>query len=160
MTIDFQLDEYHDRLEDFPEEDEDVNSDDDNNSAPPITKIVPNKLQGKPSKWKWWTFKSCQIRRLLSYRFTLRDTTQNMERGLIEHSHPFRISILRKRVRRYEIIAGTNRRMKERERERENWCFSRAILNNFRRIRVHECDTRLACTKQIKKKEGEKAEKT
>ena len=93
-----------------------------------------------------------------------------MERGLIEHSHPFRISILRKRVRRYEIIAGTNRRMKEsesesasereRERERENWCFSRAILNNFRRIRVHECDTRLACTKQIKKKEGEKAEKT
>lgn len=56
MTIDFQLDEYHDRLEDFPEEDEDVNSDDDNNSAPPITKIVPNKLQGKPFKMEVMDF--------------------------------------------------------------------------------------------------------
>ncbi|XP_017796337.1 PREDICTED: sodium-dependent neutral amino acid transporter B(0)AT3 [Habropoda laboriosa] len=50
MMGDVDMDEYHDRLEDFPEEDEDVNSDDDNNSAPPITKIVPNKFQGKPFK--------------------------------------------------------------------------------------------------------------
>lgn len=55
-TLLFQLDEYHDRLEDFPEEDEDVNSDDDNNSAPPITKIVPNKLQGKPFKMEVMDF--------------------------------------------------------------------------------------------------------
>ncbi|XP_024941160.1 sodium- and chloride-dependent transporter XTRP3 isoform X2 [Cephus cinctus] len=46
MMGDVDLDEYHDRLEDFPEEDEDEdeNSDDDNNSAPPFTKMVPNKL--------------------------------------------------------------------------------------------------------------------
>ncbi|XP_076672197.1 sodium-dependent neutral amino acid transporter B(0)AT3 isoform X1 [Andrena cerasifolii] len=50
MMGDVDMDEYHDRLEDFPEEDEDINSDDDNNSAPPITKIVPNKLQGKSFK--------------------------------------------------------------------------------------------------------------
>lgn len=55
-TLIFQLDEYHDRLEDFPEEDEDINSDDDNNSAPPITKIVPNKLQGKPFKMEVMDF--------------------------------------------------------------------------------------------------------
>ncbi|CAD1476423.1 unnamed protein product [Heterotrigona itama] len=56
MMGDVDLDEYHDRLEDFPEEDEDVNSDDDNNSAPPITKIVPNKLQGKPFKMEVMDF--------------------------------------------------------------------------------------------------------
>ena len=55
-NLHFQLDEYHDRLEDFPEEDEDVNSDDDNNSAPPITKIVPNKLQSKPFKMEVMDF--------------------------------------------------------------------------------------------------------
>ncbi|XP_003402418.1 sodium- and chloride-dependent transporter XTRP3 isoform X1 [Bombus terrestris] len=56
MMGDVDLDEYHDRLEDFPEEDEDVNSDDDNNSAPPITKIVPNKLQSKPFKMEVMDF--------------------------------------------------------------------------------------------------------
>ncbi|XP_076629260.1 sodium- and chloride-dependent transporter XTRP3 isoform X2 [Colletes latitarsis] len=56
MMGDVDLDEYHDRLEDFPEEDEDINSDDDNNSAPPITKIVPNKLQGKPFKMEVMDF--------------------------------------------------------------------------------------------------------
>lgn len=50
MMGDVDMDEYHDRLEDFPEEDEDLDSDDDNNSAPPLTKIVPNKLQGKAFK--------------------------------------------------------------------------------------------------------------
>ncbi|XP_003700818.1 sodium- and chloride-dependent transporter XTRP3 isoform X2 [Megachile rotundata] len=56
MMGDVDLDEYHDRLEDFPEEDEDINSDDDNNTAPPITKIVPNKLQGKPFKMEVMDF--------------------------------------------------------------------------------------------------------
>ncbi|KAG7213955.1 hypothetical protein KM043_003148 [Ampulex compressa] len=56
MMGDVDLDEYHDRLEDFPEEDEDVNSDDDNNSAPPITKIVPNKLQGRTFKMEVMDF--------------------------------------------------------------------------------------------------------
>ncbi|XP_035727781.1 sodium-dependent neutral amino acid transporter B(0)AT3-like isoform X2 [Vespa mandarinia] len=56
MMGDVDLDEYHDRLEDFPEEDEDVNSDDDNNSAPPITKIVPNKLQGRAFKMEAMEF--------------------------------------------------------------------------------------------------------
>nr|XP_033326953.1 sodium- and chloride-dependent transporter XTRP3 isoform X3 [Megalopta genalis] len=56
MMGDVDLDEYHDRLEDFPEEDEDINSDDDNNSAPPITKIVSNKLQGKPFKMEVMDF--------------------------------------------------------------------------------------------------------
>lgn len=56
MMGDVDLDEYHDRLEDFPEEDEDVNSDDDNNCAPPITKIVPNKLQGKSFKMEVMDF--------------------------------------------------------------------------------------------------------
>nr|KAF7398102.1 hypothetical protein H0235_016110 [Vespula pensylvanica] len=56
MMGDVDLDEYHDRLEDFPEEDEDVNSDDDNNSAPPITKMVPNKLQGRAFKMEAMEF--------------------------------------------------------------------------------------------------------
>ncbi|XP_076239901.1 sodium- and chloride-dependent transporter XTRP3 [Calliopsis andreniformis] len=56
MMGDVDLDEYHDRLEHFPEEDEDINSDDDNNSAPPITKIVPNKFQGKPFKMEVMDF--------------------------------------------------------------------------------------------------------
>ncbi|XP_026668271.1 sodium- and chloride-dependent transporter XTRP3 isoform X2 [Ceratina calcarata] len=56
FMTDGDLDEYHDRLEDFPEEPEDVNSDDDNNCAPPITKIVPNKLQGKSFKMEVMDF--------------------------------------------------------------------------------------------------------
>ncbi|XP_053980742.1 sodium- and chloride-dependent transporter XTRP3 isoform X2 [Hylaeus volcanicus] len=57
MMGDVDLDEYHDRLEDFPEEDEDINSDDDNNSGPPMTKIVSNKLhQGKPFKMEVMDF--------------------------------------------------------------------------------------------------------
>ncbi|XP_014608769.1 PREDICTED: sodium-dependent neutral amino acid transporter B(0)AT3 isoform X1 [Polistes canadensis] len=56
MMGDVDLDEYHDRLEDFPEEDEDINSDDDNNSAPPISKMVPNKLQGRAFKMEAMEF--------------------------------------------------------------------------------------------------------
>ncbi|XP_054002780.1 sodium- and chloride-dependent transporter XTRP3 isoform X1 [Hylaeus anthracinus] len=57
MMGDVDLDEYHDRLEDFPEEDEDINSDDDNNSGPPMAKIVSNKLhQGKPFKMEVMDF--------------------------------------------------------------------------------------------------------
>lgn len=56
FDFDFQLDEYHDRLEDFPEEDEDANSDDDDNGGPPITKIAPNKLQGKTFKMEVMDF--------------------------------------------------------------------------------------------------------
>ncbi|XP_019699439.1 sodium- and chloride-dependent transporter XTRP3 isoform X1 [Harpegnathos saltator] len=56
MMGDVDLDEYHDRLEDFPEEDEDVNSDDDNNAAPPMGKIVNKEMQGKAFKMEVMNF--------------------------------------------------------------------------------------------------------
>ncbi|XP_066600684.1 sodium- and chloride-dependent transporter XTRP3 isoform X2 [Prorops nasuta] len=56
MIGDVDLDEYHDRLEDFPEEEEDMNSDDDNNSAPTMSKIVPNKLHGRAFKMQVMDF--------------------------------------------------------------------------------------------------------
>lgn len=51
----FQMDEYHDRMEDFPEEDEDANSDDDdddgNRGAPhSLKKMALNQHQGKGFK--------------------------------------------------------------------------------------------------------------
>ncbi|XP_032688425.1 sodium-dependent neutral amino acid transporter B(0)AT1 isoform X2 [Odontomachus brunneus] len=56
MMGDVDLDEYHDRLEDFPEEDEDVNSDDDNNAAPPMSKIANKEMQGKAFKMEVMNF--------------------------------------------------------------------------------------------------------
>ncbi|RLU24423.1 hypothetical protein DMN91_002512 [Ooceraea biroi] len=50
MMGDVDLDEYHERLEDFPEEDEDINSDDDNNSAPPLGKLANKAMQGRAFK--------------------------------------------------------------------------------------------------------------
>jgi len=46
----FQLDESHERLEDFPEEDEDINSDDDTNSAPPMGKLANKAMQSRAFK--------------------------------------------------------------------------------------------------------------
>jgi len=48
--INFQLDEYHDRLEDFPEEDEDINSDDDTNNVPAMSKLAKKAMQGRAFK--------------------------------------------------------------------------------------------------------------
>ncbi|XP_014475460.1 PREDICTED: sodium- and chloride-dependent transporter XTRP3 isoform X1 [Dinoponera quadriceps] len=56
MMGDVDLDEYHDRLEDFPEEDEDVNSDDDNNAAPPMGRIANKEMQGKAFKMEVMSF--------------------------------------------------------------------------------------------------------
>ena len=51
------MDEYHDRLEDFPEEDEDVNSDDDNNCAPQnLKKLASSQHQGKGFKMEVMEF--------------------------------------------------------------------------------------------------------
>lgn len=52
-----QLDEYHSRLEDFSEEDEDANSDDDNNSAPQnLQKIAANQHKSKGFKMEVMEF--------------------------------------------------------------------------------------------------------
>ncbi|XP_015521293.2 sodium- and chloride-dependent transporter XTRP3 isoform X1 [Neodiprion lecontei] len=58
MMGDVDLDEYHDRLEDFPEEeeDEDDNSDDDNNTAPSSTRMVANQMKGKAFKMEVMDF--------------------------------------------------------------------------------------------------------
>ncbi|XP_023287965.1 sodium- and chloride-dependent transporter XTRP3 isoform X2 [Orussus abietinus] len=56
MMGDVDLDEYHDRLEDFPEEDEDVNSDDDNNGAPSCADIAAKKHQGRAFKMEVMDF--------------------------------------------------------------------------------------------------------
>lgn len=47
ILFNFQLDEYPDRLEDFPEEDEDdINSDDDN-GAPTMNKMANKAMAGR-----------------------------------------------------------------------------------------------------------------
>ncbi|KAH0950902.1 hypothetical protein HN011_000342 [Eciton burchellii] len=50
MMGDVDLDESHERLEDFPEEDEDINSDDDTNSAPPMGKLANKAMQSRAFK--------------------------------------------------------------------------------------------------------------
>ncbi|XP_043267351.1 sodium- and chloride-dependent transporter XTRP3 isoform X2 [Venturia canescens] len=57
MMGDVDLDEYHSRLEDFSEEDEDVNSDDDNNSAPQnLQKMAANQHKSKGFKMEVMEF--------------------------------------------------------------------------------------------------------
>lgn len=46
------MEEYHDRLEDFLEDDEDVNSDDDNNGPPTLSKIASKNLRGRGFQMK------------------------------------------------------------------------------------------------------------
>ncbi|XP_077269484.1 sodium- and chloride-dependent transporter XTRP3 [Temnothorax americanus] len=51
MMGDVDLDEYHDRLEDFPEEDEDINSDDDApNTASSMSKMANKAMKGRAFK--------------------------------------------------------------------------------------------------------------
>lgn len=51
------MDEYHDRLEDFPEEDEDdANSDDDNNGPPTLAKIASSNMKGRGFKMEVMNF--------------------------------------------------------------------------------------------------------
>lgn len=52
------MDEYHDRLEDFPEEeeDEDDDSDDDNNCAPSSAKMAASQMKGKAFKMEVMDF--------------------------------------------------------------------------------------------------------
>lgn len=54
--LNFQLDEYHDRLEDFPEEDEDINSDDDTNNVPAMSKLAKKAMQGRAFKMEVMNF--------------------------------------------------------------------------------------------------------
>ncbi|XP_018378027.1 PREDICTED: sodium- and chloride-dependent transporter XTRP3 [Trachymyrmex cornetzi] len=56
MMGDVDLDEYHDRLEDFPEEDEDINSDDDMNTAPTMNKIANKAMKGRAFKMEVMNF--------------------------------------------------------------------------------------------------------
>ncbi|XP_018398933.1 PREDICTED: sodium- and chloride-dependent transporter XTRP3 [Cyphomyrmex costatus] len=56
MMADVDLDEYHDRLEDFPEEDEDINSDDDINTAPTMNKIANKAMKGRAFKMEVMNF--------------------------------------------------------------------------------------------------------
>ncbi|KYM77352.1 Orphan sodium- and chloride-dependent neurotransmitter transporter NTT4 [Atta colombica] len=56
MMGDVDLDEYHDRLEDFPEEDEDINSDDDTNTAPTMNKIANKAMKGRAFKMEVMNF--------------------------------------------------------------------------------------------------------
>ncbi|XP_011173559.1 sodium- and chloride-dependent transporter XTRP3 [Solenopsis invicta] len=56
MMGDVDLDEYHDRLEDFPEEDEDVNSDDDTNAAPTMSKLANKAMKGRAFKMEVMNF--------------------------------------------------------------------------------------------------------
>ncbi|XP_046738480.1 sodium- and chloride-dependent transporter XTRP3 isoform X2 [Diprion similis] len=58
MMGDVDLDEYHDRLEDFPEEeeDEDYNSDNDKNTAPSSARLVANQMKGKAFKMEVMDF--------------------------------------------------------------------------------------------------------
>ncbi|KAG5316935.1 S6A17 protein, partial [Acromyrmex heyeri] len=56
MMGDVDLDEYHDRLEDFPEEDEDINSDDDTNTAPTMNKMANKAMKGRAFKMEVMNF--------------------------------------------------------------------------------------------------------
>lgn len=56
MIGDVDLDDYHDRLEDFPEEDEDINSDDDMNVAPSMSKIASKAMKGRAFKMEVMNF--------------------------------------------------------------------------------------------------------
>ncbi|XP_011692153.1 PREDICTED: sodium- and chloride-dependent transporter XTRP3 [Wasmannia auropunctata] len=56
MMGDVDLDEYHDRLEDFPEEDEDINSDDDTNAAPSMNKMANKAMKGRAFKMEVMNF--------------------------------------------------------------------------------------------------------
>ncbi|XP_008203185.1 sodium- and chloride-dependent transporter XTRP3 isoform X2 [Nasonia vitripennis] len=57
MMGDVDMDEYHDRLEDFPEEDEDDgNSDDDNNGPPTLAKIASSNMKGRGFKMEAMNF--------------------------------------------------------------------------------------------------------
>ncbi|XP_029658938.1 sodium- and chloride-dependent transporter XTRP3 [Formica exsecta] len=56
MMGDVDLDEYHDRLEDFPEEDEDINSDDDTNTVPAMSKLAKKAMQGRAFKMEVMNF--------------------------------------------------------------------------------------------------------
>lgn len=56
MMGDVDLDEYHDRLEDFPEEDEDIDSDDDTNVAPSMNKMANKAMKGRAFKMEVMNF--------------------------------------------------------------------------------------------------------
>ncbi|XP_012523712.1 sodium- and chloride-dependent transporter XTRP3 [Monomorium pharaonis] len=56
MMGDVDLDEYHDRLEDFPEEDEDINSDDDTNAAPTMSRMANKAMKGRAFKMEVMNF--------------------------------------------------------------------------------------------------------